>query len=199
MSNLKELTKEVHREAENTLFAQKLANGNISVIEYYIYLLNQSEIYQNLERRVDTFGMDDIRRTGSIIADINELRSSYNLTDPSLQDWNRDWLCEVVEEYTEHLTTLDQLGLCAHLYVRHFGDMYGGQIIKKHVPGSGSMYDFRNARVLKEKVRDRLDDTMSDEAVKCFRFAIKLFRQLDHMFLSLDQNKLFSYSNKNWR
>jgi heme oxygenase len=70
--------------------------------------------------------------------------------------------------------------LLAHIYVRHFGDMYGGQMIAKRNPGSGKMYQFENVDELKEIVRSRLDDDMSDEANMCFQFAIRLFKELEN-------------------
>ena len=39
----------------------------------------------------------------------------------------------------------------AHIYVRHFGDLFGGQMMKKVVVGSGKMYDFKNrSELIKE-------------------------------------------------
>jgi hypothetical protein len=58
--------------------------------------------------------------------------------------------------------------------------MYGGQMIKKHNPGSGTMYDFDNVEELKARVRALLTDDMADEANRCFEFAIELFKELDH-------------------
>jgi len=69
-------------------------------------------------------------------------------------------------------------GIISHLYVRHFGDMYGGAIIAKRVPGSGTMYQFENKEEMKQNVRLLLNDNMADEANKCFAFAIRLFEEL---------------------
>jgi heme oxygenase len=64
------------------------------------------------------------------------------------------------------------------MYVRHFGDMYGGAMIAKKVPGSGMMYYFEEKEELKEKLRSLLNDDMADEANRCFEFAIRLFEEL---------------------
>jgi len=85
----------------------------------------------------------------------------------------------VVIAYEKHVHNLDNDGLLAHVYVRHFGDMYGGQMIRKRNPGSGKMYDFDNVEDLKTKVRSMLKDSMADEANKCFEFAIQLFTELE--------------------
>ena len=57
--------------------------------------------------------------------------------------------------------------------------MYGGQIIKKRQPGSGTMYNFENVEELKTTVRAMLNDDMADEANTCFEFAMQLFEELD--------------------
>ena len=66
----------------------------------------------------------------------------------------------------------------AHIYVRHMGDLAGGQMIAKRVPGSGKFYQFENPDKLKELIRERIDDSLADEANVCFDFAIKTFQQL---------------------
>jgi heme oxygenase len=68
--------------------------------------------------------------------------------------------------------------LLAHIYVRHFGDMYGGQMIAKRNPGSGAMYVFENVDELKTTVRAMLHDDMAQEANRCFEFAMELFEEL---------------------
>jgi len=69
--------------------------------------------------------------------------------------------------------------LMAHIYVRHMGDLSGGQMISKKVPGSGTMYKFEDdVTVLKDKIRVRLNDSMADEAKIAFDFATKLFQQM---------------------
>jgi heme oxygenase len=59
------------------------------------------------------------------------------------------------------------------------GDLSGGQMISKKVPGAGTMYQFEdNVSVLKDKIRARLNDSMADEAKIAFDFATKLFQQM---------------------
>jgi heme oxygenase len=67
----------------------------------------------------------------------------------------------------------------AHVYVRHMGDLSGGQMIRTRVPGKGTMFDFHQSiDELKERIRDKLNDSMADEAKVCFDFATKMFQQL---------------------
>jgi heme oxygenase len=174
MSKLRELTHEVHQRAERTEFARKLIKG-MSPEEYHKYLYNQYMIYSILENASERVLSDvkDIFRAEHIYADLRELEKEYQLgTAPNL-------LMPVVRAYEKHVITLDRAGLLAHIYVRHFGDMYGGQMIKKRNPGSGTMYDFDNVEELKTRVRSLLSDDMAEEANRCFEFAIQLFTELE--------------------
>ena len=173
MSNLRELTMEVHKRAERSEFAHKLIKG-LTPEEYYRYLYNQYLIYSVLEYHVSDMYPElvDILRAPKIFADLRELEKTYNLKA------EMSYVCAVVPAYERHLQTLDPKGILAHVYVRHFGDMYGGQMIKKRNPGSGTMYDFDDVEELKTRVRAMLSDDMYEEANRCFEFAIQLFKEL---------------------
>jgi hypothetical protein len=49
---------------------------------------------------------------------------------------------EATNEYLKHLAEIkdDPKKLMAHIYVRHMGDLFGGQMIAKKVPSSGNFY-----------------------------------------------------------
>ena len=70
--------------------------------------------------------------------------------------------------------------LMAHVYVRHMGDLSGGQMIAKRVPGNGDMYKFGDIDIndYKDKIRAKCNDNMADEAKVCFDFATELFKEL---------------------
>ena len=174
MSRLKELTYEVHQRAERTEFARKLLKG-LSPEDYHRYLYNQYMIYSILENAAESLlpELKAINRAEHIYADLRELEKEYAIgTTPAL-------LMPVVREYERHVITLDRDGVLAHIYVRHFGDMYGGQMIRKRNPGSGTMYDFDNVDELKTTVRSMLNDSMAEEANCCFEFAMQLFEELE--------------------
>jgi len=176
MATLKELTWEHHQRAERSNHARKLIKG-MTPHKYHRYLFNQYLLYAALEEQAAMHGVlkgiEGIVRTSRILADVQELEREYNIKRES------NLVCPVVDDYNEHVKHLDKQGLLAHIYVRHFGDMYGGQIIKQKQPGSGTMYEFDNVEDLKVEVRSRLDDSMADEAKQCFEFAIQLFKELD--------------------
>jgi hypothetical protein len=58
------------------------------------------------------------------------------------------------------------------------GDLAGGQMIAKRVPGSGKYYQFEDPDTLKAAIRERLSDDMADEAKLCFQFAKEFFEEM---------------------
>lgn len=175
MSNLKQLTWEHHKNAERQAFVKEMfaVEPQISASRYACYLYNQYKQYEVLERVAsDIFDtMPELRRTSKIFEDYKEL---WKTDDEPI-------LMPVVKEYVDYLESIknDPHRLMAHIYVRHMGDLSGGQMISKRVPGSGKFYQFdRPVDELKELVRSKLNDTMADEAKVCFDFATKMFIQL---------------------
>ena len=174
---LKELTLENHRKAERRAFAKKLLSGKIDPKEYYKYLTNQYYNYVILEVTLIAKGFPhrlwNVFRRQAIKEDLQELEETYGFT------FAHDILTRSTTEYPSHVESLDYEGLLAHMYVRHFGDMYGGSIIKGRIPGSGRMYDFEDKENLKTSLRSILNNDMADEANKCFEFATRLFEELE--------------------
>jgi heme oxygenase len=66
----------------------------------------------------------------------------------------------------------------AHLYVRHMGDLFGGQIISKRVPGSGHFYQFKDRDHLIFLVRSMITDDLADEALAAFDCSISIMKEL---------------------
>jgi len=177
MNNLKELTSEQHRNAERQAFVKEMFSGKISNERYAKFLFNQHPIYNLLETLANVHGlfddMPELRRAPKIYEDYTEL---------SKEDIEPDALLPVVKEYMDYLMSIseDADRLMAHVYVRHMGDLFGGQMIAKKVPGLSKMYLFdRNKDELKTLIRERVNDSMADEAKVCFDFATKLFQQMN--------------------
>ena len=134
-------------------------------------------IYGSLESLTNLEGIEDIRRTKRIGIDLKELEKTQGLKR------TKEQLQPSALEYINYLPTLDNDELMAHIYVRHFGDMYGGQMIKKRLDfTSGTMYDFDNVEDLKMKVRSMVGEDMADEANICFKYAAKLFEELNNVY-----------------
>ena len=189
--SLKELTWENHKSAERKEFASILMSGSIDPFLYYKYLVNQYYKYLALEPRVPLkeLGVEDIARCKHIRSDMKELELThgFHFEDDLILPSTLEYLqyCErkvpinsVWDEWNEDAEIEHMMTLVPHLYVRHFGDMYGGAMIAKKVPGMGMMYKFKEKDLLKAKVRAILTDDMADEANVCFEFAIKLFGEL---------------------
>lgn len=185
MNNLKELTHENHKRVERTRFAHRLLKKQITPQQYYTYLYNQLMSYYALEYAASSKGLlkdiEDIRRSHRISKDIAELETEYGF-DPV--DTTPQTLPST-SKYIQHIQNIssDADKLMAHVYVRHMGDLSGGQIIKRFIPGSGLHYCFDgDIDVLKEKIRAKLHDNMVDEANICFNMIFEFFEELENSF-----------------
>jgi heme oxygenase len=173
--SLKEQTQDLHEEAEKSKFAQLLLSGNINKTQYGVYLSNLLPIYSAIEKMSKQLGqlngIEDICRADKIKADLDELGV---IATP----------CITASTYVMYINDFasrpDKSHLLAHLYTRHFGDLYGGQILKKRVPGSGTMYEFKNRNELIGKTRAILTDDLGKEARIAFEYAITLFEDLEY-------------------
>jgi heme oxygenase len=175
MSNLKELTKDNHTSAERQEFVKILFSGNIDPKLYAIYLKNQHPQYEILEVCAMMHGllndMPAIRRAPSINEDFEELWGDST---------EKPYICPVTMKYVDYIMSIkdDPKRLMAHIYVRHMGDLAGGQMIAKRVPGACKYYEFEDPEALKTTVRSKLDDSMADEAKVCFDFATQFFKEM---------------------
>ena len=191
-NNLKELTRAHHDNAERTEFADLLLSGEISPKLYQEYLHAQLQNYRALEGAVSVpMELEPIFRSTAIEEDLQEIEALYDLEE--IEDD-----LQSTREYVKHIHTLSEDanndGLIAHLYVRHFGDAHGGQIIKRNVPGSGLMYEFEDRRELIALTRELLHDGMEAEAKNCFEYAERLFHELIERF----HNNPDEYESENY-
>jgi len=172
--SLRDLTHDAHRAAETQPFVKILFSGNIDPKLYATFLKNQHPCYDILEAYAMLSGvlngLPDVRRAGKINADFLELWKEEQ--DPTI--------VPAVKRYMDHIVSIkdDPKKLMAHVYVRHMGDLAGGQMISKRVPGSGTMYQFEDPDALKAAIRERISDDMADEAIICFGFATDMFKEM---------------------
>jgi len=175
MSNLKELTKEEHTNAERQAFVKVLMSGKINPKFYATYLWNQHKKYDLLEAMATAQGCLD---------GIPEIKRKLKIEQDFLELWTDDEMPAIVpstRNYINHMKEImhDHDALMAHIYTLHMGDLSGGQMIKKKVPGEGRMYQFDgDTKKLKEKIRERTDDSMAEEAKFVFESATSLFKEL---------------------
>ena len=181
---LKDLVQDVHTKAENQPFAKLLMSGDINPTQYATYLFNQEEAYRALEAQADKHGiLDDIpeiRRAEKIKEDFKTCRF-MRVMKPG-KDHAR--VLPSVARYRNYVNEgLTEKQCWAHIYVRHFGDMYGGNMISKRIKFmKHQMYAFDRKKELIEHVRSKLSDDMVDEAILVFGYAIRLFKDLKNDF-----------------
>jgi len=172
--SLRDKIKHSHDRAENHRFVKHLFGGNILPELYCDYLYNQTDIYHALEfeanKRGLFQGLDGIERHSKILQDFKEIYDvKFNIK-----------IYPSVFEYCKYVSAISSEQLISHVYVRHMGDMFGGAMLKKVVPGNGTMYDFENKNILIQELRSKLKDDMAEEANKVFEFAIKLYEELSN-------------------
>jgi heme oxygenase len=175
MSILRDYTNDKHREAEGTAFVQYMLHGSITPKHYAEYLQQMHVVYSNIEY----FGeigllfrdLPDIKRADRMREDLEEL--GYTVAVPALPSVDR-WRQRIVDLY--HTGRSDQI--LAHVYVRHMGDLYGGKVIAKRVPGSGRSYEFEDRPGLIKVLDAKLSMEILDEALAAFDLAIDVFNEL---------------------
>jgi len=184
--SLRELTKDAHTNAERQEFVKILFSGKINPKLYATFLKNQHPCYEILEVCAMMHpgllsDMPDIRRSPKINDDFEELWSADNKDVPEI--------LPVVKKYMDHIMSIkdDPKKLMAHIYVRHMGDLAGGQMIAKKVPGLGKMYQFEDPEALKTAIRAKIDDSMADEAKVCFEFATQMFKEMMELVEYVDE------------
>lgn len=175
MTILREITNAKHREVENLPFIQYLLKGKISKKHYVTYLYELKTIYYNIESLAKKHGLldglYDIERYSKIVEDLQELDPTYS--HETLNSTN---------EYIKYITHLSETNaklLFAHVYVRHMGDLYGGKLIARMIPGSGKSYMFEDRSLLVKAFNAKLTEDLGDEANRAFDHFIKIFSEME--------------------
>ena len=182
--SLKEATWEHHKRAEEQPFVGMMFGGKLHPKSYAIFLYNQIQQYDVLEDTASKndvlTGLEDINRYPGLVKDFQELWGEYGgeaEIPPTLETTN---------EFTKYILEIDkdpssesrQKRLMAHIYTRHMGDLMGGQMLAKKVPGSSAMYEFADPDKLKGAIRAKLDDSMADEVRVAYKFATSTFKEM---------------------
>ena len=181
--DIKDLTMEKHKNAERQEFVKVLMSGNIDKQVYATYLYNQLQCYSTLEK----YGMHN-----SLFQQTPGLQRAEAIQYDYKKLWTVDeapLITESTKEYCKHLDTImdDAEKLYAHIYVRHLGDLSGGQMIKRKTPGPNRYYTFKDKQVREYKriVREIINNYLNlyevnilAEANFCFDSATKLFKEM---------------------
>jgi len=173
--SLKELTVDKHREAESTPFMKAVFAKTLPQELWTDWTYQKWLFYGAIE------GAAGANR---LLGDLPDLRRAFYLAmDYAEMNGNnpRHEFRPVVIEYYNYLLSIsnDPNKIMAHLYTWHMGDMFGGQMIKKIVPGSHRNLEFTDPQTLMTNIRAKLDDSMGDEANVAFDWAIRMMRDYD--------------------
>ena len=173
MTILREITHAKHREVEALPMIQCIMQGPTTE-QYTHYLYELKEIYKVIEGLAKEAGilndLNGIERYQLICEDLEEL-------DPSFK---RD-LMPATLRYINHLYATSYHNphlLLAHVYVRHMGDLYGGKLMARVVPGSGKAYQFEDRPGIIKVFNDKLTLDLGDEANLAFNYFIEIFDEL---------------------
>ena len=119
-----------------------------------------------------------------LLDDLPDIRRKLKIEQDFLELWDLNHPPIIVDSTSEYVERMKSLitqpdKLMAHVYVLHMGDLSGGQMISKKVPGKGMMYTFdTDQAALKDAIRAKTNDDMADEAKWVFESATKLFKEL---------------------
>ena len=184
MLDIKELTMEHHKDAERQGFVKILMSGQIDHKIYATYLYNQAQCYSVLEK----YGLHN-----SLFRDTpNLLRTEHILYDFNSFDIETPEITESTKKYIDHIESIqdEAMKLYAHVYVRHMGDLSGGQMIMKRTPGPNRYYKFKHKevgdykRIVKETINTYLnvyEHSVLPEAKFCFQSATNLFKEMKEL------------------
>ncbi len=168
--SLRDAIKPKHDAAEAHPFTAFLLSGSITKEVYGDLLFNMTVIYTALEdrmRKIGTFNdTPEMFRAEIMGQDLDEL----DINGVTVHQSTLDCVARI-DEVTDH-------DLMAYTYLYHMADMYGGQMIKKCIPGSGKRFDFENRPALIAKIREHLTDDLADEANRAFDYTLELFDEL---------------------
>jgi heme oxygenase (biliverdin-producing, ferredoxin) len=166
MTILKDITNDKHREIEKLPLIQNMFQGTFTEPMYLHYLYELKHIYHTLETLAAEQGlfnnMPGIQRYDLICKDIEAL-GGYQ---------DRDLMPATVA-YLNYLNGLNLSSpelILAHVYVRHMGDLYGGKLMARVLPGPGYMYQFDDKNTIIKQFNEMLSVSLGDEANIGFDF-----------------------------
>ncbi|HRK74260.1 MAG TPA: biliverdin-producing heme oxygenase, partial [Rhodothermales bacterium] len=171
---LKEITHDLHRTAERTAFSRLLVSGKITQQQYAQYLYQMALVYSTIETGVKEIGfmeqLPGLERSSHIYHDFIELAGEQQeafIFLPATLAYHHYLMQLLSDDRRRHL-------IRAHVYCRHMGDLFGGQIIAKRIPGSGKFYQFAQPEALRSQIRALLTPDLGEEAKVAFEWTIRI-------------------------
>lgn len=193
---LRERTRAVHLQAERSGVVRTLLKGCASRRDYAVLLRNLLPVYSAMESELEAHGGEPAVRALPMAALARCARLAADLVALAGPDAaERFPLMPATRRYVERLREIARSKpslLAAHAYVRYFGDLSGGAILKSLLarnlalePHMLTFYDFPridDASAFRQKMRDHLDadvkaheiEAMSAEAVVAFELNVEV-------------------------
>lgn len=175
--SLKDITKDLHQQAESTQFMRAIFDGKINPEVWIDFTYQKTLFYNTIEGVAGSCGL---------LHDLPDIRRGFKLYQDycamTVDSHTRHHFRPAVIDYHNYILSIAKEPdlVMAHLYVWHMGDLYGGQMIKRMVPGSHIALDFENKELLIQNIRSKLnDDTMGQEARRAFEWSIKILKEYD--------------------
>ncbi|KAE8611193.1 hypothetical protein XENTR_v10012362 [Xenopus tropicalis] len=212
---LKEATKEVHVQAENTEFMRNFQKGQVSLEEFKLVMSSLYFIYEALEEEINR------NKDNPVFSPVYfpmELHRKNALEEDLEYFYGPQWRKKIIcpRSTKNYVDRLHQVGqnepelLVSHAYTRYLGDLSGGQVLKKiaqkalQLPASGEGLAFftfdnvTNATKFKQLYRSRMNsiemnthnmNRILEEAKTAFLLNIKVFEELQTLSLAASQNR----------
>jgi heme oxygenase len=163
--------KDLHDRAEKTVFAQRLAKGDLTPTQYITYLLAIGELFSAMEYSIEYDIPDkNLYRSTIILRAYEEIQADYGpLVVPVI---------ESAKEYKHFILGCaedDQRN--SHIFLNYMPLLMGGSMIKKVIPYSTAVYEFNSRPTCVSLLRGL--KTSEDQIVKGFAFYIKIMNELE--------------------
>ncbi|XP_063784595.1 heme oxygenase 1 isoform X2 [Pseudophryne corroboree] len=201
---LKEATKEVHQQAEDTEFMRNFQKGQVSLNEFKLVMSSLYFVYEALEEEIE------YNKENPVFSPVYfplELHRKAALEQDLEYFYGPQWRGKITcpKSTKNYVDRLHHVGhkepelLVAHAYTRYLGDLSGGQVLKKiaqkalQLPITGEglaffTFDYvTNATKFKQLYRSRMNSIEMDKASKqrvleeaktAFLLNVKVFEEL---------------------
>jgi len=175
--SLKEITRDKHAEAESTAFMRAVFAGKMPLEIWGNWTYNRMIFYGAIESKCHALGylkdMQGIDRAFWLYEDFKDISNRVTVDTRVLP---------TVAEYRQYLLDLSPDKILAHLYTWHMGDLYGGQMIKKLIDSPHRSLEFDRVDWLRSGLRTKLNDSLGDEAICAFDWAIRIMNEYTDVF-----------------
>jgi heme oxygenase len=169
--NIRQYTATKHQQAESTKFMKSVFAGTLTPELWCDFTFQKTLFYSTIETAAAELSilktMPGIERTYRLYQDYLSLATGVN-------SYSKSTL-----EYQKYLISISKNPekILAHLYVWHMGDLHGGQMIRRVVPGNHTAFDFDNAPELVETVRSQITADHIPEILVAFDWAIGILNE----------------------